>query len=113
MLHTRIRLDCSDLSEHRYRAGKSDTPRCKCGASREDTEHYLLKCKLYHLERTAMFQSVSASLNKDFSKIPNKVKMKIMLFGYRKGWANDVKLANAVQQYLQLTRRFNRDHTGA
>ena len=37
-LHTRIRLNSSDLNEHLVRLGKADSPRCACGATKENTD---------------------------------------------------------------------------
>ena len=68
-LHTRIRLNSSDLNEHLVRLGKADSSRCVCGATKENTEHLILSCPLFHLDRVLLFQSISTALGKDFVKM--------------------------------------------
>ena len=46
-LHTRLRLNSSDLNDHRNKLGKSDSAKCKCGAATENNKHFLLICPLF------------------------------------------------------------------
>ena len=48
-LLTRLRLNFSDLNEHKFQYNYKDTinPMCTCGLEPETTDHYLLHCKLY------------------------------------------------------------------
>ena len=48
-LLTRLRLNFSDLNEHKFQHNYKDTinPMCTCGFEAETTDHYLLHYKLY------------------------------------------------------------------
>ena len=52
-LLTRLRLQFSHLNEHRFIQGFYDTvsPMCGCDAEVEDTEHFLLHCFFYSIQR--------------------------------------------------------------
>ena len=106
MLHTQIRLNCSELNEHKSKLGKIDSPKCRCGANREDTTHYLLSCPLFNAEREEMMKHISAILNKNFRNFPQKLKLKILLYGPQEGRAAEYLVASALQRFVQLTRRF-------
>ncbi len=43
ILHTKLRLGCSNLNADKFQIGISDTDLCACG-DRETPEHYLLQC---------------------------------------------------------------------
>ena len=75
MLHTRIRLNASDLKEHRTGLGKSESPTCDCGASKESTEHFILSCPLFLSARTWLFQEISAALETNFQSMPSQLKI--------------------------------------
>ena len=47
VLHSRLRLECSNLNSHLVDRHISDNRDCACGHPKEDTEHYLLHCPLY------------------------------------------------------------------
>lgn len=111
MLHTQIRLNCSDLNEHKWKVGRTDTPKCFCGYRREDTEHFLLCCPQFNTERAEMFREASAALQRNFQSFPQKHKAKILLYGPSDGGDKTVctTLANILQRFLQQTRRFARE----
>ena len=52
-LLTCLRLQFSHLNEHRFIQGFYDTvsPMCGCDAEVEDTEHFLLHCFFYSIQR--------------------------------------------------------------
>ena len=45
-LHNRLRTKCSSLNYYIFLKKMTNSPFCRCG-SIEDTEHYLLQCRLY------------------------------------------------------------------
>ena len=106
MLHTKLRLNCSDLNEHRSKLGKLDSPKCGCGAMREDTEHFLLNCPLFDAERAELFQRISSALHTNFQELSRKAKINLALQGPKGSIAVGVAVSNAVQRYLQRTQRF-------
>ena len=58
ILHTRLRTKCSSLKYYIFLRNLTDFPFCRCG-SIENTEHYLLQCRLYQQPRVEMLNSVS------------------------------------------------------
>ena len=58
ILHTRLRTKCSSLNYYIFLRNLTDSPFCRCG-SIENTEHYLLQCRLYQQQRVEMPNSVS------------------------------------------------------
>ena len=105
-LHAKLRLQASDLNEHRYKLGKTDSPKCLCGARREDNHHFLLSCPMFSTERDDMFQQLSAALNLNFQSISQSRKIQIMLYGPERERNADITIAKIVQCFLQRTQRF-------
>ena len=54
-LLTKIRVGRSDLKQHRYTIGLSDSPQCLCHHREESPSHYFLDFFLYSLERQTLF----------------------------------------------------------
>ena len=106
-LHTRIRLNSSDLNEHKVRLGKSDSPSCDCGAPKESTEHFVLSCPLYHSERMLLFNDLSTVLDTDFTSMSRRSKIELLMNGPRGNTDIKTKVALAFQQFIQQTRRFS------
>ena len=107
-LHTQIRLHASELNEHRRKLGKTDSPKCECGAKKEDTEHFILDCPRFHAERSELFQYISTVQNIDFSNLPRQTKLKILVHGPQGGNHAVIRIANAFQRFLHQTQRFLR-----
>ena len=59
-LFTRLRLIFSHLNKHMFIHNFNDTikPMCNCGATTETTIHYLLRCRLYLVQRAELFDGV-------------------------------------------------------
>lgn len=108
MLHTQIRLCSSDLNEHRNQLGKIDSPKCRCGADKEDTEHFLLTCPLFHTERAELFQFVSTVLKVDFRNLPRQTKIDILMYGPQGNTDTGIIVAKTLQNFLHRTQRFAR-----
>ena len=60
VLLTRLRLNFIHLNEHKFRHNFNDTtnPMCSCGAATERTIHYLLRCRLYSVQRVELLNIV-------------------------------------------------------
>ena len=58
ILHTRLRTKCSSLNYYIILRNFTDSPFCRCD-SIENTEYYLLQCRLYQQPRLEMPNSVS------------------------------------------------------
>ena len=50
-IHTQLRIGRSQLNEHLFKVGISQTEGCLCGHPKESTEHLLLDCFMYDKER--------------------------------------------------------------
>ena len=60
VLLTCLRLNFIHLNEHKFRHNFNDTtnPMCNCGAATERTIHYLLRCRLYSVQRAELLNNV-------------------------------------------------------
>lgn len=106
-LLTQIRLNASNLNEHRIRLGKSGPKSCECGAPNENSEHFLLTCPLFKTERIELYNNLSQILGTSFQDIPHKKKIEIIIYGppyLNKNISTDAALA--VQRFILQTRRF-------
>ena len=54
-----LRMECSKLNAHLVKLHVSDSANCSCGFNYEDTNHYLLDCRLFANERATMLQKIS------------------------------------------------------
>ena len=59
-----LRVGLSPLKSHKKRHNFLDTPdeRCICNTDNENTEHFLLKCPLYRMQRENLITTVMPSL---------------------------------------------------
>ena len=57
-LFSRIRLNRSELNQHKFDIGLHDTPECLCHAKSESSLHYIMDCFLYTGERQTLFDLV-------------------------------------------------------
>ena len=64
-LHTKIRLNASDLNSHRFSIGLLHEPKCPCCHNKEDNDHYLLRCRLYADDRDKHSYTLTAVLGYD------------------------------------------------
>ena len=88
-LLTRLRLQFSHLKEHKFRHGFSDTvsPMCEYNAEIEDTEHFLLRCHFYSIQRFELFNNIS-KIDLSLTQLDTKEQDIILLYGYRPNKAN-------------------------
>ena len=82
-LLTRLRVNFSDLREHRFRHNFFVTPVCMCNEADETTEHYLLRCRLHRLHRVALLEleNVSIILKFDVSTLSKRDLCLLLLYG--------------------------------
>ena len=57
-LLTKIRVGRSELNQHKYSIGLSETPECLCHNREESPLHYFIDCFLYLPERQALFSLI-------------------------------------------------------
>ena len=59
-LLTKIRVEFSDLRDHRFSHNFNCTsPLCKCGLEDETTSHYIFRCPLHNKHRSILLSNVS------------------------------------------------------
>jgi hypothetical protein len=100
ILHSRIRLECSDLKVDLDRLRLTDDIECACGAERESAEHYLLNCNLYNIHRQAMFND-----------LPSNIAINTNTLMYGDPSLEDllnIQIVKAVQKFILSTNRFNK-----
>ena len=62
ILHTRLRLKCSNLKQHLYLRNLEESPFCSCGLV-ESTHHFLLSCANYNIIRQNTLLQLDITLN--------------------------------------------------
>ena len=66
--HSRLRTNCSSLSQHLYSKNLIASPFCDCGAI-EDTRHFLLECIRFNDLRQDMTETISLLCNPTFNTL--------------------------------------------
>ena len=65
-LLTRLRVDFSDLRDHRFRhKWNCANPTCRCKNEIETTEHFLLRCPIFNGHRKVLISAISDILKID------------------------------------------------
>ena len=71
-LLTKIRVNVSDLRDHRYNHNfNCENPICSCGLDDETTVHFFLCCPCYNGLRTTYLSKISRIIGSDISVLPN------------------------------------------
>jgi hypothetical protein len=98
ILHSRIRLQCSDLKTDLERLNLTDDITCACGAERESAEHYILICNQYNLDRQIMLANLPPNTTIDLNTLmygdPNFDPLQ------------NTQIIKAVQKFILSTNRF-------
>ena len=98
VLHTRLRTGCSSLNNDLYLKNIIESPSCACGATVENTYHFLFACDRYNLQRNEMFQALS--------DIPH-INTRVLLRGDETlSLDTNIHIFSAVQKYIESTKRF-------
>ena len=99
----------SDLNQHKFTVGLTDSPTCLCYHREESPIHYFLDCFLYSQERLILFNKIEHHIPK-FQNYTKQRKLDIILRGYNPNNADFYQLNRtltvAVQNYLMQTKRF-------
>ena len=104
---THLRLDFSNLNEHRFRHNFQDclNPLCSCSLQTEDTIHYLLHCHHFSQQRIDLINSVKY-IFEDFDSFSNKKKR--FTFIWRPTfWYKQKFILEATLFYIKSTERFS------
>ena len=81
-LLTKIRVNFSDLRDHRFHHNfNCTTPVCRCGLDDETSVHYFLRCPMFTNERANLLSKISDIIQSDVSVLPNEHLLYILLYG--------------------------------
>ena len=107
---TRFRTGRTDLNLDRFTIGLSTDPSCQCHHKVESSEHFILDCFLFTVERQKLFEQVE-HLIPNFSKFNKKEKFHILTRGVEAlnpdFYYTNKKLSLAVQNFIIKTKRFS------
>ena len=109
---TQIRVGLSKLKFHKFRHNFRDTidPMCPTNDGIEDTEHFLLLCPSFDIERRDLLAGVSELLRPyvRINSLPNNALIQILLYG-DKDFSIDVNknVLKLTLNFIHKTGRFN------
>lgn len=104
----RLRVNFSDLKAHRFKHRfNCDSPECNCDTGEESTEHYLILCPLFSVQRRNLLNDLTAILIEG-DGIPQGTRLvSLILYGDHK--FNDAKnklILDLTIKYILETKRF-------
>ena len=112
-LLTRLRVDFSDLRDHRFRhKWNCSNPICKCKNENETTDHYLLRCPIFNEERENLFSALSDILKIDkvlISSVPSVTLVDMLLYGSQQyNVITDRRIIEVSTHFILMSRRFKK-----
>ena len=106
---TKLRVEFSDLREHRFRHNfNCESSICRCGSGEESNIHYLTSCNLFSEQRTHLYDTVHP-LIPNFNTFSDDEKTNYFLFAnklLKKEINKDILLA--IIKFITATKRFNK-----
>ena len=105
---TQIRVDFSDLHDHRYNHSfNCPSPICSCGIEDETSSHFLLCCPRYNTLRQVYLSKISEITNSDVSILPNDHLTDLLLYGSKayNSITNELILTETIL-YIYKSERF-------
>ena len=97
VIHSKLRLRCSDLNSHKFKRFVSEFSNCECGHGYEDNAHYLLYCPRFITYRNENYRLIS-HLN---------INEKLLLFGNPQlSFLTNCLIFDCVQKFIESTKRF-------
>jgi hypothetical protein len=112
--HTRLRLGLSGLKDHRHDYNHVPTSTCDfCGSRKDDSLHFLLKCKAFSPMRRTLLHKVSRlymsiNIHRDLSRtlVQKELVEKLLNGDPRLSEPQNIELFNMVQDYIGDSKRF-------
>ena len=109
-LLTKIRVGRSDLNQHKYVIGLSESPQCSCHFREESPLHFFLDCFLYSIERQTLFGLMEYYIPK-LKNLSKQKKLEIILRGIdienQDLLQLNTTLTISVQNFILHTKRFS------
>ena len=109
-LLTKIRVDCSDLRDHRFNHGfrNCPSPSCSCDTGDETSVHFLARCPRFTTHRASLLGTISGILNNDITVLPDDHLSEILMYGSNMYNVITNKLIiEATITFIKSTNRFS------
>ena len=107
---TQLRVGLSKLNFHKFRHNFEDTlnPLCPSNDGVEDTEHYMLFCHTYDVQRCCLLGRVNAILlSHGLANPSNNELVDIILYGHKHlSLTSNASILTATLEYIKATKRF-------
>ena len=107
-LITRLRLELSHLSEHKFKYNFRNclNPLCSCGLSIESTSHFLLHCPIFHDKRHTLLSTLD-NIDSKILESNDSYLTQTLLFGSTLfDSETNTLVLNATIDYILSTERF-------
>ena len=101
--HTQIRVGLANIKDHQFKIGKTSSPICDCGDSRETSKHYVLICSSHREQRQTLFSSLTVILGAGFLTLNQNKKMDLLVYGTGLDKKFIHRVAFAFQKFLIAT----------
>ena len=100
IIHSQLRMKCSNLKAHLFSLHVVDSPHCVCMGGIEDCFHFFFKCPLYISERNKLFDNVQHICD---------VSLEVLLNGKSTlSLDKNCEITRHVETYISDTARFAR-----
>ena len=106
VLHTRLRIEMSQLNSHLFQIQRHDTPECSCGYKTESVTHFIFTCPNYSLQREELFGCIREIIGESFARMSPLLKLRLILQGDGLGGEDGCAVAYHFQKFLVRSRRF-------
>ena len=107
---TRFRTGRTGLNLDKFTLGQTCDPGCLCHHKSESSEHFLLDCFLYTVERQNLYNQVEHYIP-NFRKLTKKAKFSILTEGINTSdpefYNTNVRISLATQYFIVKTNRFS------
>ena len=109
-LLTQLRVEFSDLRNHRYRHNfNCPNPYCTCKTGIEDNEHFLLHCPRFSSQRRVLLDLVSSSVNVDTMRFSSKELCNLLLYGDPNfNILTNRVIIESTLRFIKTTKRFEK-----
>ncbi len=107
ILHTKLRLGCSDLNADKFLIGISDTDLCEhCGGGEvEDANHFLLECGSNLVAKVEMLDNITHLL--EAKNLVHLLDIDLLLFGSDQlSYEENNQVFGFVHHFIKISKRF-------
>ena len=97
IIHTRLRINMSDLNSHLVSRHISDETKCTCGYNSETPRHYLIDCPKYERARNSTINTLQTDM----------IKTNLLLHRNRNlSIQTNTEIINTTLNFIQMSERF-------